>query len=309
MKVAVKLREPDRVWDKYLDILRKETDVALIYDDDLEGPYQDIELMITTHITEYQLSRFPILKRIFLFKTGMDGLPSEAIEKRNITVICSHANSDVISEHTLALALALLHRIPEFHNDLCKGKWRPETGEYRWNSISTLNIGILGFGCIGKCLYNKLLPLNNNITVLNHSGIYPNGIKYASSLNELVELNDIIFICVPKTRETTSLFNENIFNKMAGKFIVNTARAEICSEEALYNALSSGKLAGYAGDVWYKAPPKKNKSLICMPSSYPFEELSNVVMSPHNATHDFYSHEKYIRDAVETCIKFIKERQ
>lgn len=305
MRVAVKLRAPDEIWDKYLEIIRAEADTVVLYDADQNISCDAAEVMITTNINEETILKFPKLKKIFLFKTGMDGLPLDALHKRNISVVCSHANADVIAEHALALALSLLHRIPEFHNDLHSGIWYSDGSDYKWRSIGSFCIGILGFGCIGKCLYNRLLPLNDNILVLNKSGKYPDNVRSVSSFEELTEKCDLIFICVPKTYETIDMFNDTVLSGMAGKYIVNVARAEICNEKALFDALSENRLAGYASDVWYNKA-KRDKREKIMPSDYPFEMLKNVVMSPHCATHDIYSHERYIKDAVFSCVSYIR---
>lgn len=306
MRVAVKLRAPDEIWDKYLEEIRAEAETVVLYDSALNDSCDDAEVMITTNINEETLLKFPKLKKIFLFKTGMDGLPLDALHRRNISVICSHANSDVIAEHALSLALSLLHRIPEFHNDLRSGIWYSDGSDYKWRSINSFCIGILGFGCIGKSLYNKLLPLNKNVLVLNKSGQYPDNVKSVPSFEKLTEKCDLIFICVPKTSETINLFNDTVLNKMAGKYIINVARAEICNEKALFEALSENRLAGYASDVWYNKA-KRDKCEKIMPSDYPFEILKNVVMSPHCATHDLYSHERYIKDAVSSCVSYIRK--
>lgn len=290
MKLIVRLRKPDPIWNKYIKQLQVKVNTLVLYDSDPITTYQDIEVMITTHISKEMLSCFPALKRIFLFKTGMDGLPIDELNRRNISVICSHANADVIAEHALSLALSLLHRISEFHNDLCKGVWYSDGLHYNWRSISSFHIGILGFGCIGKSLYQKLVPMNQNVLVLNKSGKYPENVRNASSFDELIEKCDLLFICVPKTTETIDLFNESVLYKMKNAYLINVARAEICNEKALFEALSRNRQAGYASDVWYRKASKTDRMKRTMPSNYPFETLNNVVMSPHCATHDLDSH-------------------
>ncbi len=306
MRVVVKLRRPDPVWDIYLKKLKAEADTCLLYDQDPIPVFQDVEVMITTNLSRETLSYFPALKKIFLFKTGMDGLPLDELQKRNISVVCSHANADVIAEHALSLALALLHRVPEFHNDLCKGIWYSDGLHYHWRSISSFCIGILGFGHIGKCLYQKLLPLSRRILVLNKSGKYPEQVESAASFAEMTEKCGLLFICVPKTEETTDLFDETVLRRMKNAYLINIARAEICNEKALFEALSQNYLAGYASDVWYHKANKTDRTEKTMPSDYPFETLHNVVMSPHCATHDLDSHERYIRSAVEACIAYLQ---
>ena len=93
---------------------------------------------------------------------------------------------------------------------------------------------------------------------------------------------------------------------MRGKYIVNISRAEICEENALYNALKDGTLKGYASDVWYCAPDKDDRTQLAEAANCAFKNLQNVVMSPHSATHEVNAHERYINDAVNQCLRFVK---
>ncbi len=304
MRITIKLRKPDGTWDKYVGELAEYADVKIICDSD-EYRSDDCEVLITTNLSAELLDNMPNLRRIYLFKTGLDKLPLDEIKKRGIEVFPSHANADVIAEHALTLALTLLHKTVQFHNELSHGIWtKGESG--KWVALSELKCGILGYGAIGKSLCNKISALCSDVMVLNRSGIYPAKPDHAESFEQLVELNDMIFICVPKTVDTQGMFNGAVLNEMKGKYIVNISRAEICDERSLYGALKNGVLKGYASDVWFREPNKAIDEKNVMPSEYPFEELTNVVMSPHCATHETYSHERYIKDACDACIKYIK---
>jgi formate dehydrogenase len=116
----------------------------------------------------------------------------------------------------------------------------------------------------------------------------------------------LLFVCVPKTNDTVGMINSEILQKMKGKYIVNIARAEICDEAALFNSLKNGELAGYASDVWYLGPDKLDRTKPAPPSKYAFSDMNNVVLSPHCATHEYGAHERYIADAVEQCICYIR---
>lgn len=308
MKVVIKLRGEDPVWDRYVEVLGRYTDTSVVYDNELQA-VSDADILITTNLSREVLEKFPKLHKIFLFKTGMDGLPMQELDERGISVRASHANADVIAEHALTLSLVLLHRTVEFHNDLTTGNWRADGGNFKWHSLSGMRAGILGFGTIGKRLYYKLEHLCADILTLNRSGRYPDGVKSAGSCKELVRLCDIIFVCLPKNRETVGLIDEGMLKEMKGKYLVNIGRADVCCERALYEALKSGILAGFASDVWYRNPSKTDAMSTVMPSDLPFHELKNVVMSPHCATHELDAHERYIKDTVEACLQYITEKR
>ena len=304
-KIIIKLRKNDEIWYKYAQKLSCYGNVKIILSDEKKDELKDADILITTSLTEDELEKLKNCEAIFLFKTGTDALPEDKIKKRNIRLFTSHANSGIIAEHAVALALCLLHRINEFDKDLREGIWFSDGTDYFWQSIDTLKIGILGYGSIGHALAEKLSSLNTNITVLNKSGKYDENVSSAENLKDLILKNDLIFICVPKNAETEGMIDKNILNVMKNKYIVNVSRAEICNEHDLYYALKNGKLKGYASDVWYKQPDKKNRTNKAEPSEFPFNTLKNVVMSPHCATHSFSSHEKYIADACRQCIEYL----
>lgn len=306
MKVGIKLRKEDDVWKPYIDKLSDLVETEVIYGKEITTVCTGVEILITTNLTDLDVEKLPDLKAVFLFKTGMDGLPMDILKRKKIKVYPSHANADVIAEHALALALALLHRVVEFDADLRQNIWFSDGVDYYWRSLSELKVGILGYGSIGSCLGKKLSGLSSQIMGLNNKGKYDVGIIAADDFNQLIEWSDILFICVPKTGDTVGMVNADVLSKMAGKYIVNVSRAEICDEAALYHSLKKGTLAGYASDVWYFRPEKADRTKAAQPANYPFNELHNVVMSPHCATHEFSSHERYIADAVEQCIQYIE---
>lgn len=306
MKIAVKLRKADSLWMPYVEQLNQIAPTVILYDPQPDETDEEIEILITTHLSQETLDKLPNLKRIFLFKTGMDRLPLKAIAERGIIVRPSHVNADVIAEHAVALSLSLLHRIPEFHADLCEGVWYAGGSNYLWKSICDMRIGVIGFGAIGRCLCKKLSGFTDSIMGFNRSGVYPNGVCGTASVAELIGCCDLIYLCLPKTEDTVGMIDQRLLCGMHDKFLVNVGRAEVCDEKALFEALEQHTLAGFASDVWYHAPKQSDKQAKVMPSDYPFASLRNVVMSPHCATHELHAHERYICDAVEACIRYMK---
>ena len=307
MKIGIKLRKVDKTWNTYVEKLSSVADTELIYEQSLMSKHEGIEILITTSLCSSDVEKLPDLKAVFLFKTGMDELPRDVLNKKNVKIFPSHANADIIAEHALALALSLLHRINEFDADLRRNVWFADGKNYCWKSISSLKIGILGYGCIGSSLVKKLSGMTSLIMALNKNGMYGQYVIAASNLYELLEWSDLLFICLPKTSDTVGMIDSDALRKMKGKYIVNIARAEICDEEALYNSLRDGELAGYASDVWYLEPDKMDRTKPIPPSKFSFANMKNVVLSPHCATHEFGAHERYIADTVERCMRYMRE--
>lgn len=305
MKVSIKLRKENPIWNQYLDQLQAVAETRIVLNGQLPEICDD-DILITTNLTSEELRRYVNLKAIFLPKTGIDKLPVSELKEKKISIWNSHANADIIAEHALALSLALLHRIPEFSADLKNNIWYSDGKNYYWQSIKDLTIGILGYGHVGKELYQLLQPMNNNIYVLNQHKDYPLGINGVNSLEELIEKCNLLYVCLPLNDTTRQMFDDKNLHLLKDKFIVNIARAEIFDEKPLYELLQEGVIAGYASDVWFHEANKNDRKQKIAPSNYPFSDLKNVVISPHCATHTCNAQSRYIADCINACISFIK---
>lgn len=306
MKVTVKLREWDDLWTEPISRLKNITDVSIAYNDNLPD-VSDSDILITTNLTREELNHFPLLRALFLPKSGLDKIPMNSLRNKDIFVHNSHANAPYIAEHAVALALALTHKIVALHEALKIGEWfsGSET-THLWKSIRDMRIGILGYGHIGKCIHTLIKPFTQEVKCLNRRGEYPEGVDYAENLSDLVCYSDLIFLCLPLNEGTKRIFNEGNIGCLTGKMLVNVGRAEVFDEKSLYSSLESGAILGYASDVWFKEPSKDNVNyILTLPSSYPFHELNNVVLSPHCATHVSHAKSRYIEETVQSCLDYI----
>lgn len=305
MKISIKLRKDDPVWSQYLNQLQNVAETSVVINGHLPEVCDD-DILITTNLTSEELKRYSKLKAIFLPKTGIDKFPLAELNERNIYLWSSHVNSDVIAEHALALSLSLLHRVPEFCDDLSQNIWYSDGKNYYWQSIKDIRIGILGFGHIGKELYRLLNPMNSTIYVLNSHKEYPQGIHGVNSLEELIDKCDLLYVCLPLNDTTRLMFDNKTIHLLKDRYVVNIARAEIFDEELLYKSLKDNEIAGYASDVWFHDANKHDKMQKVPPSNYPFSGLKNVVLSPHCATHTRNAHSRYIADCVHACVSYIR---
>lgn len=306
MKISIKLRKENPIWNQYLDQLQTVAETRIVINGQLPEICDD-DILITTNLTSDELRRYVNLKAVFLPKTGIDLLPLTELRERNVYLWNSHANADIIAEHALALSLALLHRIPEFCEDLKNNIWCSDGKNYFWQSIKDFSIGIMGYGHVGKELYHLLQPMNSNIYVLNYHKEYPQRVRGVESLEELIEKCNLLYVCLPLNDTTRNLFDDKNMQLLNDKFIVNIARAEIFEEKTLYESLKKGLLAGYASDVWFHEANKSDRAQRVKPSNYPFSTLKNVVMSPHCATHTRYAQSRYVSDCVNACISYIRQ--
>lgn len=269
---------------------------------------KDADAVVCGRITEEQLDNAPGLKAIFVPFTGIDSFPIEYIHRKNILIANTHANSKYVAERAVTLALAVMGRVVEFHQDLYKGKWnlfRLNTEHY-WATIQDKTCSILGFGEIGKNIARMLKGYYCKIVAYkkHFESNLPNTDFITTDLNEAISKGDVIFVCLPLSADTKNILCKEILMKMKGKYLVNIGRGSLVDEEGLYTALKEGILAGAGLDVWYNYPGRKNPEPV-LPSRFPIHEFRNVVLSPHKAGITQPSIEGMIDDVVENIRIFI----
>ena len=298
-------------WDDQLKKLRNEfPEAQFTFNDEPEKRINELnnsDAVIAGRLTAEEVESSPDLKAIIVPFTGLNNFPLDIINERKIELYNTHANAPYVAEHALALALALLGKVVEFQSDLKKGKWnRTKESEDLWNSIRGKNIGILGYGHIGKYIAKYLKAFDCYVTGFRRSFVSEPD-KFAdeisSNLEEVIAKNDILFNILPLNSETKGIINAEIIAKMQGKYLITVGRGETISEEAMYNGLKDGILAGAAIDVWYKYPGKSDEPV--MPANFPFWELPNVVMSPHKSAHTAEAVKAMIEDTCNNIRNFL----
>lgn len=250
------------------------------------------------------------LKILFVPWTGLDRLPLKLLQEKNCIVANTHGNSNAVAERAFSLCLALLGRIPSYDHDLRNGIWHgfsvnsPE--EDKWTSLQNKTIGIIGFGVIGQKIAEFLQPFHCKINALKkHKNKQKNSKKvvYLETIDEIIDKSEIIFLLLPLTNETRFIINRERLQKMTGKYLINMGRGDLIVEKDLFEALQNNLLKGLAMDVWYQYPSKVNK--IVLPSKYPFQNLQNVVLSPHVGGFCFEGHHEMMLDTIENIRIYI----
>lgn len=260
----------------------------------------ECEIFIGKRLSKQQLDSAPHLEAAFAYKTGVDEFAMDEMQKRNIPLFNSHVNSVCIAQYAFALALAITARIVEFDKNLRQGNWT--VGEC-WNSIFDMKVGIVGYGGIGKEV-KKLLEANGIAAyTIDRGKTYD--IPTVGSLYELCDLCDLLIIALPKTADTTDMFNAETFSHLKGKFIVNVGRGNCIDEEALYQSLKKGELAGAAIDTWRIKSRSEEK---LFPSRKHFEQLNNVLLSPHKAMQVSNGHTLYVADVTDNVLGYLAGR-
>jgi len=273
----VLIREP--IAGAGVELLRRRFDVDVDGDSDLAeiiGRYDGIVIRSATRLTADLIERARRLKVIGRAGVGVDNVDVAAATRRGI-VVANAPESTVVSaaEHTIGLLLALSRNIPQAHAALKAGRW--ERSRYAGIELCDKTLGVLGLGRIGQQVARRALGLRMRVVAhdpfVSRERFRELGVERAETLDELLAVADFVTLHLPLTEETRGLLGRPAFARMKdGVRIVNTARGGLVDEEALLEALRSGKVAAAALDVFAQEP-----------YAGPLLELDNVVVTPHLA--------------------------
>ncbi len=239
----------------------------------------------------------PSLKGVIIPYTGTDGIDLKALNAHNISLFNTHAHAKVVAEKAVQLMHAVLGNTVPYHNRLTRGDWSHRNDQFRikWISAYDTQVGIYGYGHIGKAIHRILEPFNVKVTIIDRGKAYEN-VHVVENLEALVEASKVVFIAAPLTKATEGAFTKSLLMRMQDKILVNVGRGKIVDEHGLYESLKQNILQGFGSDVWFRYP-KKLESLT--PSHYPLEMFPNVVMSPHCASFTDYSRQAMMDDVLD----------
>jgi D-3-phosphoglycerate dehydrogenase len=273
----VLVREP--IAEAGIDLLRERFDVDVDGQADLEatiGDYDAIVIRSATKLTAELIARGTRLKVIGRAGVGVDNVDVEAATRRGI-VVANAPESTVVSaaEHTVGLLVALARNIQQAHAALKQGRWERS----RWGGIELADktLGVLGFGRIGQQVARRALGLGMRVVAYDPfvaaERFRDIGAERLETPDDVYKAADFLTLHLPLTDETRGSVGADAFARMRdGVRLVNAARGELLDEEALADALRSGKVASAALDVFSQEP-----------YTGPLLELDNVVVTPHLA--------------------------
>ena len=226
----------------------------------------DIKIELTKEI----LDQLPQLKYIGMLSTGFNVIDIKAAKDNGITVcnVPTYSTS-AVAQLTFALILEMYNQVSLHSNAVHNGEWSSCRDFCFWKTplleLSRKTIGLIGFGKIGNEVAKIADAFSMNILCYVPS-IKPQP-DYKSfrfvSLDELAEKSDIVSLHCPLTPATKGIINESFINKMKkSAIIINTSRGPSIDEEALAEALNSGRIAGAGVDVLSTEPPMPDNPLL-----------------------------------------------
>ena len=196
-----------------------------------------------------------------------------------------HHNALMVAELTVTLLLAAAKFILPLDRAMREGDWS-RNEPTRTVLLSGKMCLILGYGAIGQRVAPVCRALGMTVIATRRQPAESDGIAHeihgSCALPDLLPRADAVLVCLPLTGKTRGLIGgEELALLPENAVIVNVGRGSILDEEALFTALRERRIAGAGLDVWYNYPQDDASSSNTQPSSFPFADLDNVVMSPH----------------------------
>ena len=263
----------------------------------------DIVIVGWSDLTKNIIDSAKKLKMVSIWATTCHYVDLEAAKERRIVVthVPGYA-SEAVAEHTFALLLAAIRKLPLADRHVRKGDfdWRPFGG----SELAGKTLGVIGTGAIG-CRVAEIAR-TFRMQILGYDK-YPNlkkaeeiGIKYVD-LHTLLKQSDIVTLHVTLTSETERLVGKKEVETMKkGAIIINTSQGKVIDEKALVDALKSGKISFSGLDVFEEEPPKKDNPLF---------KLDNTILSPHIGFNTVEAAKRCTDICIDNVAKFLKGHQ
>ena len=263
----------------------------------------EIVLVNKVPITEHLLNACPNIKMISVQATGYNIVDTAACAKRGIPV-CNVPDygTAAVAQFTLALMLELCHRIGHHDAVVHDGKWCASPTFCFWDTpqmeLGGKTLGIIGFGRIGQATAKLAQAFGMRVITTSRTQKENDlGVEYVD-MDTLLAQSHFVSLHCPLFTDNTKMVNAEFIGKMRnGAFLINTARGGLLDEQAVADALTSGKLAGAAVDVVTEEPMKTYNPLLHCP---------NCIITPHIAWAPKESRQRLLDCCVENIRAFLQ---
>lgn len=228
-----------------------------------------------TRVTDELMSAAPGLRAVGRAGVGVDNIDVGAATARGIVVMnAPDGNTITTAEHTLALLIALARRVPQANLSLKSGHW--DRKSFVGVELRGKTLGIVGLGRIGRVVASRARGFEMNIIAYDPlvAGDQARDLDVElAPLDEVFARADFLTVHTPLTSETRGIIGAEAFARMKkGVRIINCARGGLIDEAALYAAITEGRVAGAALDVFEREPPAAGNPLL---------SLDEVIVTPH----------------------------
>ena len=269
---------------------------------ELERELPDTDIVISqpfwpAYLTEERFAKSPKLKLVVTAGIGSDHVDLKAAIEHGVTVAeVSYSNSISVSEHVVMMILSLVRNYIPSYQWVVQGGWNIADCVTRSYDLEGMVVGTVAAGRIGLAVLRRLKPFDVELHYTDRYRLPADiekelNLTFHPDVESMVKLCDVVTINCPLHPETEHMFNDALIAKMKrGAYIVNTARGKICDRDAIARALKSGRLAGYAGDVWFPQPA---------PQDHPWRTMPHHGMTPHISGTSLSAQARYAAGVME----------
>lgn len=281
-------------------------------DSEFERELVDADVVISqpfwpAYLTAERIEKAKNLKLAITAGIGSDHVDLDAAAANNITVAeVTFCNSISVAEHVVMQVLALVRNYIPSYQWVVDGGWNIADCVKRAYDVEGMSVGSIGgAGRIGYATLKRLAPFDMDLHYTDRHRLPEEkekelGLTFHETVEDLVRACDVVSINCPLHAETEHMFNYELFSQMKdGAYLINTARGKICDRDAVVRALESGKLAGYAGDVWFPQPA---------PKDHPWRTMPNHGMTPHTSGTTLSAQARYADGTREILECFMEGR-
>lgn len=251
---------------------------------------RDAEVFVGGRFTAEMADAAEKLRLVHVAGAGTDRVAFDALGA-DVLVANTFHHERSIAEFILAAAIMLRRGLLKQDLALRTGVWASSVYDDTISQPPTLRgarVGFVGFGHIGRQTWKLMSTLGCDGAAVTGSGRVRDGEGLAwtgdtSRLDELASTSDVLVVSAPLTPETTGMIGRSQLGALGPEgVLINVGRGPLVEEDALYDALLTGRLGAAAIDVWYRYPDAATgNGAVCAPSELPFAELPNVLMTPH----------------------------
>jgi D-3-phosphoglycerate dehydrogenase len=237
-----------------------------------------IILRTNVAVTRELVAKCPDLKVVSRTGAGADNVDVAACNERGVKVgNLPGVNNVSVAEHAVTLMLTLWKSLPLMTDSVRNGDWKIRLKNIP-REINGKTVGVVGMGAIGS-IAARILKDGFGAKVLAYDPYMDpekfSGYAFTDDLGGLFAESDLVTLHLPSLPSTRNIVNADLLGRMRPHaVVVNCSRGDIIDENALYDALASGKIAGAGLDVFAQEPPAADNRLLTLP---------NVVLSPHTA--------------------------
>jgi len=241
---------------------------------DDKGRVADADIVLIrskTKVTKEYIDAAPNLKMVIRGGVGLDNVDLVYAKEKGVEVHNTpEASSAAVAEMAFALMIALPNHITKADASMREGKWIKK--ELKRTELAGKTLGILGLGRIGLALAQRARMFGMRVIGWHPDVYFTDWAEIIPTMEETVAQSDFISLHMPLLPATKGIINKDMLaNFKDGAYLINTGRGKCVVEEDIVEALKSGKLAGFATDVWYSDPPENS----------PLMDAPNTIFTPH----------------------------